>query len=124
MDRGDKAGAGQRSGVSTKVKLQEAWQSTLGRFATTEEGSHNLVSRLVDLGKLTREEGRSLMIEWRQSIENNRRLLERRVDAAMARSLATITLPSSADLRQLSEQIGALEKRVHKLVEERTARSH
>ncbi|MFH1808517.1 MAG: phasin family protein [Pseudomonadota bacterium] len=108
-----------RTTRGTKARLQEAWQSTLGRFATAEEGSHNLVQRLVDWGKLTGDEGRSLLTEWRQSIESNRRQLERRVEEAMQRSMGRFTIPTQHDLEALTAQIRELERRVSALAERR-----
>lgn len=104
-------------GKGTKARFQEAWQSTLGRFATAEEGSRNLVHRLVDWGKLTHDEGRSLLSDWRESIEENRRDLEKRVEMAVQRSMARFTLPSQRDVDDLAAQIDGLEKRVRELLE-------
>jgi polyhydroxyalkanoate synthesis regulator phasin len=108
-----------RGGKGTKVRLQEAWQSTLGRFATAEEGSRNLVQRLVDWGKLSGDEGRSLLADWRQSIESNRRQLEKRVEDAVQRSVGRFTIPTQHDLEQLTAQIGELEQRVRDLASRR-----
>lgn len=108
-----------RGARGTKARLQEAWQSTLGRFATAEDGSRNLVQRLVDWGKLSGDEGRSLLNEWRQSIESNRRQLEKRVEETVQRSMARFTIPTQRDLAQLTAQIGELEQRVRALVAHR-----
>lgn len=99
----------------TKVRLQEAWQSTLGKFATAEEGSRDLIHRLVEWGKLTGEEGRTLLTDWRRSIEHNRRELERRVEKTVHRSVARFALPSQQDLQDLIQQVDDLEKRVSNL---------
>jgi len=100
---------------STKVRLQEAWQSTLGRFATGEDGSRNLIQRLVEWGKLTGDEGKALLADWRKAIENNRRQLERRVDEAVHQSLIRFKLPSRAELDALATQLDRLEQRVRAL---------
>ena len=104
-------------GKGTKARFQEAWQSTLGRFATADEGSRNLVHRLVDWGKLTGDEGRSLLSDWREAIEENRRQLEKRVEEAVQRSMARFTLPSQNDIDQLTDQIAGLEQRVRELLD-------
>jgi len=101
----------------TKARLQEAWQSTLGRFATAEEGSRNLVHRLVEWGKLTGEEGRTLLVDWRESIEGNRRQLEKRVEEVVLRSVSRFTLPTQKDLEELTAQIAALEQRVQRIAD-------
>ena len=100
---------------STKARLQEAWQSTLGRFATGEDGSRNLVQRLVEWGKLTGDEGKTLLADWRKAIENNRKLLERRVDEAVHTSMARFKLPNRVELEAIAEQVGQLEARVRAL---------
>ena len=100
---------------STKARLQEAWQSTLGRFATAEDGSRNLIQRLVEWGKLTGDEGKTLLADWRKAIENNRRQLERRVDEAVHQSLIRFKLPSRAELDALATQLDRLEQRVRAL---------
>ncbi len=99
----------------TKARLQEAWQSTLGRFATAEEGSRNLITRLVDWGKLTGDEGRTLLTDWREAIEQNRSQLEKRVEETVQRQLARFTLPSQQDIDDLAAQIEHLEQRVQSL---------
>lgn len=100
---------------STKARLQEAWQSTLGRFATAEDGSRNLIQRLVEWGKLTGDEGKTLLADWRKAIENNRKLLERRVDEAVHRSMARFKLPSKIELESMADQINRLELRLREL---------
>ena len=104
----------------TKARLAEAWQSTLGRFATAEEGSRNMVQRLVEWGKLTREEGRSLLTDWRKSIEDNRRHLEQRVEEAVHKSLVRFRIPSQAELHSLANQVDTLEQRIRELSKRRT----
>ena len=115
----DESASGESRG--TKARLQEAWQSTLGKFATAEEGSRNMVHRLVEWGKLTGEEGKSLLTDWRKSIEDNRRQLEKRVEESVMRNMARFTLPTQRDLKNLTDQIAALEERVHSLVDKRTS---
>jgi polyhydroxyalkanoate synthesis regulator phasin len=100
---------------STKARLQEAWQSTLGRFATAEDGSRNLVQRLVEWGKITGDEGKTLLADWRKAIENNRKLLERRVDEAVHKSIARFKLPSRIELDAIAAQVGRLEQRMRAL---------
>jgi len=100
---------------TTKARLQEAWQSTLGRFATAEDGSRNLIQRLVEWGKLTGDEGKTLLADWRKAIENNRKLLERRVDEAVHRSMARFKLPSKTEFEEMADQIGRLEQRMRAL---------
>ena len=100
---------------STKARLQEAWQQTLGHFATREEGSRNLIQRLVDWGKLTGEEGKTLLAEWREAIDNNRQQLEQRVEETVQRQLARVTLPSKEDIVKLKDQLSELEARVRNL---------
>ncbi|MBN2362341.1 MAG: hypothetical protein JXR83_23005 [Deltaproteobacteria bacterium] len=99
----------------TKARLQEAWQSTLGRFAIAEDGSRNLVQRLVEWGKLTSDEGKALLLDWRQAIENNRRSLERRVDETVHSSLARFKLPSRVELDAMAAQVSRIERRVRAL---------
>lgn len=100
---------------STKARLQEAWQATLGHFATADEGSKNLIQRLVGWGKLTGEEGKTLLVEWREAIENNRRQLEQRVEETVQRQIARFTLPTKEDIKRLKVQLAELEKRVRNL---------
>ena len=109
---------------STKARLQEAWQSTLGRFATAEDGSRNLIQRLVEWGKLTGDEGKTLLADWRKAIENNRKLLERRVDEAVHNSMARFKLPSRVELEALAAQVARLELRVRTLKQRLASGDH
>jgi len=99
----------------TKARLQEAWQQTLGHFATREEGSRNLIQRLVDWGKLTGEEGKTLLAEWREAIDKNRQQLEQRVEETVQHQLSRLTLPSKEDISRLKTQLSELEERVRSL---------
>ena len=104
---------------STKDRLQEAWQSTMGHFATAEDGSRNLVQRLVSWGKLTGDEGKTMMNDWRRSIEENRRQLEMQVEETVHRSLSLFTIPSAGDLESMTDQVTRLEKRLASLLRKR-----
>ena len=106
---------GSHSLLGTKARLQEAWQQTLGHFATGEEGSRNLIQRLVDWGKLTGEEGKTLLAEWREAIDTNRQQLEQRVEETVKYQLSRLTLPSKEDITRLKTQLGDLEERVRGL---------
>lgn len=99
----------------TRARLHEAWESTLGRFATAEDGSRTLVDRLVGWGKLTADDGRALLQDWRSAIEDNRRQLEQRVDAAVHSSLARFRLPSKRQLQALDNKVADLEERLRQL---------
>ena len=63
-----------------------------------------------------------LLKQWRDSIEGNRRQLEKRVEEAVQRSVARFTLPTQEDLKNLGAQIQSLEERVEQI--EAMVKSH
>ena len=98
--------AGPQEHSSLPARLREAWQRTVGAYATDDRGTAGLLARLVDFGALSAEESRHALQEAQKRIEANRRELDARVDEAVHR------FTDSRGLRALDQRISRLESRI------------
>ena len=99
-------------------RLQEAWQHSVGAFATDEGETQTLLGRLVALGTLSKEEARQVLSKVREGIESNRVELERRIDESIRTATARLTIPSDPDVRALREKLILIEQRIAHLEKE------
>ena len=101
---------------SLPARLREAWQRTVGAYATDDRGTAGLLARLVEFGALTAEESRQALQEAQKRIDANRRELDTRVDDAVRR------FTDSRGLRALDQRLAAMEARIAAIESNRVRR--
>lgn len=96
-------------------RFTRAWRDTVGAYATDEGETRNLLGRLVDFGALSKEEASRAFLQMRERIDENRRVLDRRVDETLEHSMARLPFPTPGELQKLRDRVRELEARIDQL---------
>jgi polyhydroxyalkanoate synthesis regulator phasin len=95
--------------------LREAWKAVLGTNVTADEETQALVTRLVTLGRITREEGARVFEEVKGLVETRRAEVEERLHATVQSALGRHGTARSDALALVVERLTDLERRVSSL---------
>jgi polyhydroxyalkanoate synthesis regulator phasin len=107
------AGTSEDSGWSNR--FTKAWRDTVGAYATDEGETRNLLGRLVDFGALSKDEAGRAFLQMRERIDENRRVLDRRVDETLEQTISKLPFPTPGELQKLRDRVKELESRLDQL---------
>jgi polyhydroxyalkanoate synthesis regulator phasin len=107
------AGTNEDSGWSNR--FTKAWRDTVGAYATDEGETRNLLGRLVDFGALSKDEAGRAFLQMRERIDENRRVLDRRVDETLEQTISKLPFPTPGELQKLRDRVKELESRLDQL---------
>lgn len=95
--------------------IRKAALAGIGALTLTEERARKLVDELVEQGRMSRDEGESLMKDMLARMDTSRSEWETRVRDMVQEGFRKMDLVPRKDLATLEEQIRVLEKRVAEL---------
>ena len=84
----------------------------------SKRGIDKLVEKLAHAGRVTREEGRDIFLDFRSSFERNRGEIEDRLEQSYRNVVCALQLPTRAQVDRLHESLKALEERIKALEEQ------
>ena len=91
----------------------------IGVAVLAQEEIEDFVTKLVDRGEIAENDGRSLVSDVlerrRQELQRRSRQAGSEVDRRLEGMLSRLNVPTQSEIKQLSEQIDALSKKVDKL---------
>lgn len=96
-------------------RFTKAWRDTVGAYATEEGETRNLLGRLVDFGALSKDEAGRAFLQMRDRIDENRRVLDRRVDETLENTISKLPFPTPGELQKLRDRVKELESRLDQL---------
>jgi polyhydroxyalkanoate synthesis regulator phasin len=92
-----------------------SWKATRGLTGAAEVEGESLVRKMVDIGRVTPEQGDRLMAMLRNRMVDSRRTFERRVDGSIRQAVEKVAEISARELTRVTERIAELEKRLERL---------
>lgn len=96
-------------------RFTKAWRDTVGAYATEEGETRNLLGRLVDFGAMSKDEAGKAFLQMRERIDENRRVLDRRVDETLEQTISKLPFPTPGELQKLRDRVRELESRLEQL---------
>lgn len=118
-----KKAAKKREGFSIVDLLRNPVLASVGAFSLAEEGIERLVKELVDRGEASEREGKKIVEDYRRRTQKSRKDLEKNIDKRISSALRPFRLPTKKDLNDLEKKINALERKVDRLLKQRSASS-
>lgn len=99
--------------------LRRVLMAGIGVAVLAQEEIEDFVTKLVDRGEIAENDGRSLVSDVlerrRVEIQNRSREAGNEVDRRIEGMLTRLNVPTQSEIRQLSEQIGELSRKVDEL---------
>ena len=92
-----------------------SWRATRGLASEAETEGRDLVRRMVDVGRVTEDEGGRLLATLRARMALSRQMFERRVDSSVRRAVEKLSDISERELSRLTSHVAELEKRLERL---------
>jgi len=90
-------------------------RATRGMASEAQVEGRELVGQMVQVGRVTGEEGERLLATLTGRIDRSRTIFESRVDESVRRAVERLGEISTRELSKLAEQTEALEQRLEKL---------
>ncbi len=94
--------------------LKKTLLTGVGVAALSKEKIETLVKELVEKGKVSEQEGRSLIDQLLASSEEARQELQKQIEAKVQLVLEKMDLAKKSDLDALQKQVDALKKELQK----------
>jgi polyhydroxyalkanoate synthesis regulator phasin len=82
----------------------------LGALELTEEKLRAVIDDLVRRGELSEHDAREFAAEWRNRAATQRARVQKEVETAFARLLASADIARKSDLQALADRVSALER--------------
>ncbi|MFH1018758.1 MAG: hypothetical protein V1798_11350 [Pseudomonadota bacterium] len=95
--------------------MRFSWKATRGLASEAETEGNDLVRRMVDVGRVTPEEGERLLATLRGRMKVSRHVFEDKVDSSVRKAMEKLAAISGRELTRISEQIGEMERRLERL---------
>jgi poly(hydroxyalkanoate) granule-associated protein len=109
------------SGNLMLVSLRRVLLAGVGAIVLAQEEIEDFVRRLVDRGDIAEDEGRMLvedvLDQRNQRLREVREGIGERIDRSTEEVYKRLNIPTRSEIRNLSEQIEALSKKVDEMVE-------
>jgi polyhydroxyalkanoate synthesis regulator phasin len=99
-----------------------SWRATRGLASAAEAEGNDLVRRMVDVGRLSPDEGDRLLATLRSRMNVSRQVFERRVDLSVRKAVEKMQEISERELARLAAQVGELEKRLERMATAKSGR--
>lgn len=96
--------------------VRYSWRATRGLTSAAESEGETLVQRMVDLGRLTPEQGARLLSALAHRMQQSRADFEQRVDEAVRQAVNRLGEVSMRELSRMSQAAAELDARIEKRV--------
>ncbi len=83
----------------------------LGLVSLTKEKAENLVKDLVKEGEVSEGEGSKLVKELLEKVEDNKKIMEKKVENTVCDVLKKLNIPNRKDIVSLNSKLEKLEKK-------------
>lgn len=84
----------------------------LGLVSLTKGKAENLVKDLIKEGKISEGEGLKLVKELLEKVEDNKKIMEKKIEKTVYDVLKKLDIPSRKDITGLNSKIEKLEKKL------------
>lgn len=91
------------------------WRATRGLGEVPETEANVVVRRLVEVGRVSSEQGDRILQGLSYRIQNSRRSFERRIEASVRTAADRLITAAHREVSRLQGQVADLERRVEKL---------
>ena len=95
--------------------IRDLWSETLNSISKSEDEVRDFTTKLVDRGKLTQDEAKTVVQNMIQGLDENRTALQTKLNEGMDKVLARINIPSKTEIEKLSKRVDSLSTRVNQL---------
>ena len=84
----------------------------IGAYAATEEKIQELVSDFVEKGKITEQEGKTLLKDLQSAMQENREKISNMVDERITCMMGQLHLATKEDVATISERLTRIEQQL------------
>lgn len=109
--------SGSKNPVASGV--ESALRATMGLFSMSKEEAQTIINRMIERGELAEKDGRRIMNDLfgrpKKTVKQVNQKVESVVDESVTNLLNAFNIPTSEDLRILSEKINELTEKVEEL---------
>ena len=99
--------------------VESALRATMGLFSMSKEEAQTIINRMIERGELAEKDGRRIINDLfgrpKKTVQQVNQKVESVVDDSMTNLLNALNIPTSEDLRILSEKINELTEKVEEL---------
>jgi polyhydroxyalkanoate synthesis regulator phasin len=95
-----------------KEFIKKAFFLGLGALVLTEERLRQVIEDLVKKGKLSKEEGQSILGEALNRIQQTKKELEEKIDSLVQQAFKKANVPTRQELEALEDRIKKLEEKI------------
>ncbi len=84
----------------------------IGAFAATEEKVQELVSDFVEKGKITEQEGKTLINDLQNAVKENREKVSSMIDERITCIMGQLHLATKEDIATINERLARIEQQL------------
>ena len=88
----------------------------IGAISAAEDEIEKAVRRFTEKGLVTEEEARRIIREFLGSIEKSKVNIDKKIEENIMKVLNTLSIPSSAEVKELNKKVMDLEKKLEALI--------
>jgi len=92
-----------------------AWRATQGFSSVAETEAKEIIRRMTDAGRVSRDEGERLMKNLLHRMQGSQKEFENRVEKSVQKAVGRLNEISAKEVDRLGSQISTLESRLEKL---------
>lgn len=100
--------------------MKKAVLTGMGAAYLTKEKIDEFSRELIDVGKLSEQEGEKLVQEMRRKAEESKESLRQQTDIVVATAIQRMELAKRSDIERLQAEIAELRKEIEELKAQRT----
>lgn len=98
--------------------VKDLWSSAMDTISKSEQDVRKFVDQMIERGKITEEEGKKIVNELVEKLQEGRSKIESRASNGIDKTLHLINLPTKQDVEALSQKVTSLTRKVNKLKKE------